>query len=295
MRFDHEEGSTNSGLEDRTCNLCGARNFKVELRIGPRLLVSCTACSLVTTHPLPSEDQVRAVYETDNYFETPYFEIDDEQHLTVHYGHFLKVADLVGRECLPHGKVLEIGPGNGAFLKLCLNRGIDIEGLDLSSRVAQDLAERLGCFVEHGTIEERSASSGGYAAVVAFDVIEHCLNPAEWLKSIHAALKPRGLLAISTINVRNALNKTARLLYRAGYRRAVKKLYPPYHIYYFTPDILKRYLEKSGFSVISTEQENYDVRKASSALFEQLALRCIYQWQNMTGNKTNLYVIARRN
>lgn len=47
------------------------------------------------------------------------------------------------------------------------------------------------------------------------------------------------------------------------------------------------------FLIIYAKQENYDVRKASSKILEQIILRAIHFIHNLTGRKTNIYVIAR--
>jgi hypothetical protein len=65
-------------------------------------------------------------------------------------------------------------------------------------------------------------------------------------------------------------------------------------LYYFTPLTLRRYLRETGFSIVSFEQENYDLRKATPRAWERAAMRVVYLGHNLTGRKTNLYAVARK-
>jgi cyclopropane fatty-acyl-phospholipid synthase-like methyltransferase len=266
----------------------------VRFRFDDRSVIVCSNCGLLSYHPLPTGDDLREIYENESYFEHGYFAVDDKESQTVHYSHFLKVANLAKAHLKRNEKLLEIGPGRGLFLQLCLERGLKAEGLEFSSLAARDLTERLGCPVHHGILEELEVEPENYAMVVAFDVMEHCTDPMTWLKAINSTLKPDGLLAISTVSVKNFLDAFGHMFYKLNVKGPVKRLYPPYHLYYFNPETLINYLETAGFSAVEIIQENYDYRKATSNALLRLALRAVYGWHNLTGNKTNLYIIAKK-
>lgn len=274
------------------CNLCQATSFKARFKISDSTIVACSSCGLLSYHPIPTEYELSNIYESEAYFEKDYFKVDDEEVNSTHYRHFVEVADLASRHCNSGEKLLEIGPGQGLFLKMCLDRGVHAEALEFSSQAANEIRERLGCQVYQGTLERAAFAPQSYRMVVSFDVIEHCTDPMGWLKSINKLLKPGGVLALSTLSVENLLDKTGAMLYKLGLKGFVEKLYPKYHLYYFTPDTLNEYLVKAGFSVDTLVQENYDYRKATSKILEQLVLRSIYSFHNLSGNKTNVYVKA---
>lgn len=276
------------------CPLCGATKYGIRFRIGEKMVISCMNCNLIRYHPITKNIKLSEMYENDTYFETNYFKVDDERLNTTHYKHFIKVANLAKKCCSNNEKLLEIGPGQGLFLKMCLNRGLKVEGLEYSNLVAKKLHTFLDCPIYHMDLTKNSFGPETYSMVVAFDVIEHCVNPTQWLHSIHRILKQDGFLVISTISVKNLLDNLGRLFYKFGIKEPVVKLYPPYHLYYFTPDTLRLLLEKTGFSVEEIVQENYDYRKATSNKLEQLIVKYIYFWHCLTGNKTNQYVTARK-
>ncbi|MBF0344343.1 MAG: class I SAM-dependent methyltransferase [Nitrospirae bacterium] len=230
----------------------------------------------------------------DDYFEADYFYTNQESIKTVHYNHFVEIADIAKEHCTIGNKLLEIGPGKGTFLKMCIDRGIHAEALELSPNVAQKLTNQLGCNVYPGLLDESVFENETYAMVVAFDVIEHCTDPMQWLKNIYRILKPGGILALSTVNIYNFLYTLGHALYKLQMSRAIEKLYPPYHLYYFTPVTLRKYMSETGFSIMKIQQENYDYRNATSDFLEQLILRIIYLLHNVTGNKTNQYIIASK-
>ena len=179
-------------------------------------------------------------------------------------------------------------------MRLCLDRGLLIEGLEASASMAESLCKRLSCSVRQGFLEETDLDAQAFSALVGYDVLEHSLSPFTWLRKAHSLLRQDGLLILSTVSILNLLDTVGRISYRIGLNKAIEKLYPPYHLYYFTPHLLASYLRQTGFAVIEMEQENYDYRKASSRLTEQFLLRIIYKWHDISGNKTNLYVTARK-
>jgi 2-polyprenyl-3-methyl-5-hydroxy-6-metoxy-1,4-benzoquinol methylase len=294
----HARGGTQARVTGmpapETCNLCGGKDLREWYVASGRSLLVCAACGLRTLSPLPEPKELASLYTAGEYFDTPYFTVDDERAGTAHYRHFRDVASLFEHACGREGRVLEVGPGRGTFLRMCLDRSIKAEGLDPSARIVEALESTLGCPVRRGFLEEAAYEQGSFSAVAAFDVIEHCVDPSGWLREVNRILSPGGLLALSTVNVANLLDRLGKLLYRAGVRRPVERLYPPYHLYYYTPATLARYLDKEGFSVVTMEQENYDIRKATSNRLEQLALRLVYAMHDLMGNKTNIYVTARR-
>jgi 2-polyprenyl-3-methyl-5-hydroxy-6-metoxy-1,4-benzoquinol methylase len=276
------------------CNLCGAESFTRRYERGAKWLLTCKACNLVTLYPLPEKVELARYYQKGDYFASPYFKVDDEKIGTAHFRHFRKVVELLKTTFGVRAHVLEVGPGRGIFLRMLLDAGLWAEALEFSPPAASQLSQSLPCSVLSGELEEQPFPASTFSAVTAFDVIEHCLNPKQWLESARKVLKPGGLLALSTVNIDNLLDRMGKLFYHTGFRRPFERLYPPYHLYYFTPMTLRRYLEETGFSILSIEQENYDVRKASSRTWERAALRGIYLWHDMTGNKTNLYVVAKK-
>lgn len=287
------EFRANNSLESVTeCLLCGKYRFTILYNIRNKYIIKCSNCGLVSSYPLPDENEIKKLYNGNAYFKTNYFNIDDEYYSTNHYHQFIRIAEF-GRKSIPKkGKILEIGPGKGLFLKVCKESGIVAEGLETSEKIALE-AQRIGkCPVLLGTIEKNDLLDGSYDMVAAFDVIEHSLNPVMFMESIKRILRKDGLLALSTMNINNLLEKIGRILYKIGFKYGIEKLYPDYHLFYFSCDSLKYLLSKTGFHIINIQQENYETRKASSKLIIRIFMKIIYYYHDLMGDKTNQYVIA---
>jgi 2-polyprenyl-6-hydroxyphenyl methylase/3-demethylubiquinone-9 3-methyltransferase len=96
--------------------------------------------------------------------------------------------------------VLDLGCGNGAFGALLAREGYEVTGLDPSaSGIEIARARGGGSFMQYDLNEPLPARHAGrYDAVVALEVIEHLLLPRRLMERALAALRPGGLLVLST-------------------------------------------------------------------------------------------------
>lgn len=103
-----------------------------------------------------------------------------------------------------HGaaRVLDLGCGNGAFTHWLQQAGFQVEGLD-GSRSGVELARKaypdipfLQMDLVSGDIPEQHIHQ--FDAVVSVEVIEHLLLPRMLMKNAQQALKPGGLLIVTT-------------------------------------------------------------------------------------------------
>jgi len=98
-------------------------------------------------------------------------------------------------------KVLDLGCGNGAFAAALAHRGFDVTGLDQSASGIE--AARYSYpgvpFVRGDVCEPLPAEHAGrFDAVVAVEVIEHLLLPRRLMEAALSALRPGGLLVVTT-------------------------------------------------------------------------------------------------
>ena len=111
------------------------------------------------------------------------------------------------RQVLPGDKVLEIGCGQGDFIKKLKDNNIDAIGLEFNDQAIEKCRAK-GLIVAKQTIEEHaSGNQAVYDVVCSFQVMEHIANINSALTASLQALKKGGQLIISVPNNDSFLGK----------------------------------------------------------------------------------------
>ncbi len=137
------------------------------------------------------------------------------------------------------GLLLDVGCGNGRFLKLASEMGWVVEGIDLDP-IAVETARTLGFSVRCGTIEVLNDASERYDVITLSHVIEHVYDPLGLLRDLCRLLKPGGVLWLETPNL-NSLG-------HARFGPAWRGLEPPRHLVLLNPESLTDLIKRAGFS-----------------------------------------------
>ncbi|MBA3886409.1 MAG: class I SAM-dependent methyltransferase [Acidobacteria bacterium] len=231
------------------CALCGARDA---VRLYTKFdwgIERCRRCGLAYANPRAPEEAILARYSSE-YFWNEYLpaigapggHVDvafiDERHAPM--------LALIRERAPGAHSLLEVGCGAGLFLKAASRAGWEAAGLELSAEGAAFARDRLDLDVRAERAEAMSFPAGAFDVAVMFDVIEHLFDPRAVLEATRRALKPGGVLVVSTPNY-DALSRVA-----LGSDWAV--LSPLEHLYYFTETTLGRMLESCGFSGVTFER-----------------------------------------
>ncbi len=241
---------------DVPCNLCGGTEF-VELypstlsgrpplqdlcactsteygRCGP--IVQCSACGLVLQNPQPLPDDLLAGYS--DVVDVRY---DEEREGRIHtFGRSLSELE---EHAAPGGRLLDVGAYLGVFVEVAQQRGWTAEGIE-PSRWAAETAQSRDLPVRCGSLEEVTCEAS-YDAVTMWDVIEHLADPVGSMRHICGLLKPGGVLAVSTMDVKAPI---VRLLGRRW------PWYMQMHLYYFSQASLRKAVELAGFEVVEVRR-----------------------------------------
>jgi 2-polyprenyl-3-methyl-5-hydroxy-6-metoxy-1,4-benzoquinol methylase len=146
---------------------------------------------------------------------------------------------------------LDVGCGTGHVVSALAADGLHATGMDISSRVVElAAAAHPGCeFVQHGVEDVPwPVADGSVDVVVAFEVIEHLLQPARLLYGARDALTPGGRLVLTTPYHGRAKN-IALALSSFDKHFAVDGD----HIRFYTDAALRSSLERAGFAVERVE------------------------------------------
>jgi SAM-dependent methyltransferase len=138
-------------------------------------------------------------------------------------------------------RLLDIGCGNGEFVRVARRLGWDAEGLD-PDPVAAAVGGTMGLPITVGCLPKIDYPDASFAVVTMSHSIEHLHDPVASLREIRRILKPGGIVWIATPN----LSSAGRKVFGADW----VGLDPPRHLVLFTDDSLISTLYRAGFDQI---------------------------------------------
>jgi SAM-dependent methyltransferase len=152
--------------------------------------------------------------------------------------------DRAARLPLPHreARLLDVGCGNGAFVRDAVAWGWNAEGLDPDPDVAAAASPGLGARITTGTLADKYYPDGCFAAVTMDHTIEHLHDPVSALREVFRILKPGGSVWVATPNV----NSLGHRLFKSNWRG----LEPPRHLVLFTAEALRAALTTVGYEKV---------------------------------------------
>ncbi len=200
----------------------------------------CSGCGIVYVDPRPGVDALTRLYDQDFYFSTGW--------------PYRKLASLV-IECiqscrrrrveryLRHGRMLDIGCGDGNFVHHMAHHGWDATGIDFSPS-AIECARRIpnGGRFRLGTLDDFDCPPGRMDLITLWQVLEHIGEPRPLLRRCHDLLKRGGVLVVAVPNIDGL---SSRLTAQRWWGLDV-----PRHLVHYSPATLQRSLEQAGFGVV---------------------------------------------
>jgi SAM-dependent methyltransferase len=205
--------------------------------------------------PRPSESDLQAVYGED-YFQNREFFRGGSDSLFGYadyiaerlnkQGDYAPIAreihSRLGRPRAP--RLLEVGCGLGYFLDVAFEEGFDVSGLEFNDYAVQRLRRKYAFQIFSGSLETIRLEPQSFDAVAMFDVIEHLLDPFGALDRLHEAMRPGGLLVLSTMDSESLMS---RLLGKRleDFRRTRE------HLFFFSRKTLTAVLRRHGFEPVA--------------------------------------------
>lgn len=162
--------------------------------------------------------------------------------------------DFAGRfilwlEYTPGGKLLEIGCGNGEYLKRMESLGWDVQGIEPDAEAARIAREQHRVPVTVARLEEADLPDNSLNAIIIQHVLEHVPNPIKLLRRCLCLLKPGGQLIILTPNLESLGHRL--------FNKSWVHLDPPRHFFLFSSSSLEASIKQAGFNIV---QNNSKVR-----------------------------------
>jgi len=141
----------------------------------------------------------------------------------------------------PRGRLLDIGCGDGYFLRLMRDLGWTVQGLEPDPKAAA-FARASGLDIVESPLERASLALDAFDVITMSHVIEHVLEPVTFLSVARRALSPGGILYVFTPN--------AESWGRAMFGPSWYPLEPPRHFHIFHPRNLVACAERARLQVV---------------------------------------------
>lgn len=231
------------------CPVCASPDFRPARRRGPLTFGACGKCGLAYVQPLVEDDDptvagsqsIRTWDEyTRNMLAMHQRRAESARPLARARKEFYEHT--LGR---PLESLLDVGCGDGAFCVAFRELGVDWAGLDINPEVTA-FTQEIGLPIALGDFTQRPVERQ-FDVIFSSQVLEHCLNPHEYLAKARETLTPGGLLHLDVPN-HDGLVPTLRKLNPWGAHYGF--LQPPYHMLAYTRPVLHGLLESAGYEVL---------------------------------------------
>lgn len=194
---------------------------------------------------------------------------------------FLRDMSRISIRCLdgpPHGRLLDVGCGNGAWLAQMRDLGWDVVGLEPSPEAASIARDGFGLQVIPGFLEEGKLEGELFDAITLVHVIEHVPDVMELLTRCWELLAEGGRIILATPNLHAWAHKI--------FKNHWCSLDPPRHFMLFSEKSLRSAVEKAGFKVDFIRSSAWAARGAwsHSQLFRKGGHGTkVSRWDNIVG------------
>jgi 2-polyprenyl-3-methyl-5-hydroxy-6-metoxy-1,4-benzoquinol methylase len=211
-------------------------------------ILECDKCKFGLVDPIPSQDELTSLYNSQEYFEEhmnyDYNTLDNTEinKLENHYGNLF--LQFLGDKLFKGAKLLEIGPGGGFGLLYFKNKGYNILGIEPSHSSVEFARDKLHLNIIHGDFS-KIAIDEKFDFVILNHVLEHFTDCFEVIEKIKKHTNIGGYILIRVPN-------------HDSYDRKINSInwpaYVPYHISYFSQTSLSNlFLDKRIIQITKKE------------------------------------------
>jgi 2-polyprenyl-3-methyl-5-hydroxy-6-metoxy-1,4-benzoquinol methylase len=246
----------------QNCNLCDSN--LLDLIDSDSNIVQCRACGYVFDNPRPTLAELITFYSQKEKYDSWLSELGPRDRL---WKRRLKKLQSTRNP----GSLLDVGAGIGQFLFIARGSYREVYGTEVSASAVAIAKQKYGVDLFHGSIEELAQKGKRFSNITLFHVLEHVPDPRAMLKTCHSLLEEGGCLVVAVPNELTSLRGfKKRLLGKFTQKNRQGLLGLPrltldgsiaeIHLSHFTPSVLRRLLEATGFSVVAETLDPYYVR-----------------------------------
>ncbi len=242
------------------CPLCFSKNFE---------LIGKPEVSNVARQVLKSEYYVAQCIYRNYYFVSPslklspeqwavlyneeYFPIMTKRHINSRKKDIVKRLTTISRFLKQNSKkFLDIGCGEGYMLLETIKRGWEVTGIDIVDNRRTEVKISGINFIKSDLLSLKLPSDF-YDIIYIDSVLEHVVNPAEYLSEVKRILKPGGIVYIGVPNEDCLFNTFRSLIFKLIRKNICAKIKPfkqPYHVGGFNNRSLKFAIKQNDFEIL---------------------------------------------
>lgn len=232
----HDAGGKGSA----PCPICAGRvRRRAAYRRGRWRVHLCESCGHGVTRPLPTDAELRDVYES-----AAYFDVRGMRRNEVAPQNRIQAEDF--RRRFGGETLLDVGAGLGARLAAASQVGYRVTGTELSEAACSAIREHFGLDVRPGGfLRSQFAPDERFDVVTMIHVLEHMREPVEALRLARDLLGAGGHIVVAVPNRRGFMAR-----FPGRTRRDVFDL--PLHLHHFTLESLTLAIRAAGLEPEST-------------------------------------------
>lgn len=238
------------------CPICNSKKIKLEyygfIRNGKVMsktsdkirLFRCNECALIW-HDKENEN-IEQYYESEQYRYELEETADIEDYYLNHDRETLDKLTYTGSTIFRDKIVLDVGCGGGSFIDYISNVAKKVIGIEPSLIYRKGMQKR-GYLTYPYMSEAIEEYKEKVDIITSFDVIEHVVNPKEFLREVYLLLKSGGKAIVGTPTETPVMRQTM----GKDYER--KLLFSTQHLWIFSEDSLKYIANEIGFKSIEIQ------------------------------------------
>ncbi len=273
-------------LEYIGCNLCNQDRTKVIWQEPPYRIVRCQNCGLIYLNPRPEAKELVQLYSRE-YF-TNYYLKNREERIVYFQRRLEEIEEFKKGESL-----LDIGCGVGFFLKVAQEFGWQSEGVEPSPFAVQFAQNEYRLKVFQGGLKEAHLPPAHFDLVTMWDILCSLPDPMGYLEETFRILKKKGIVVLKVPHRYWAVFLLARFVSHFTMARGI--LHLPAQIYYFTPRILTKMVEKAGFRVLKIKgADEVITSRYAKGFLKNLAMVSFLKLFKLLGKKESFILYATR-
>ena len=242
------------------CPICKKNDFNkvgkprvsskaVEMIIEDYSVVQCLSCGFCFVDPVIkfSQEDWQKLYDQE-YFQpmTHWHKRKREKDRKVRFDKLNRFATTTIKN------FLDLGCGEGYSLIEAKSRGWQSSGIDISDNRVQE-AKNNNIFFTQTDLISVNFPSETFDCIYVDSVLEHVLNPMEYLGELYRILTKGGIVYIGVPNENSLFNDILKIIYaltgRKGQSPKIKPFVAPFHVGGFTEKSLLFAIKQSRFSI----------------------------------------------